>query len=283
MFRGVRRCWHCWRRKQDYQEKWPDLPVCHLVYYEDDPGRAPFIVFIDCEDDLDWKRDDPPDGEPAPTEDDKLLCEVRHEVAFLESEVTNWPRDLKLSIKRMLGEAIASALKSQQKRAMDIIERAKELLIQKRPEVSRYWTLQACITAGGLAGVAGATATWKSPAVIAALGATPHLLFLAFCSGAIGALFFVILRLGSDHVDPSAERRLHFAEGLARIVAGGIAGLMVGAMVKLGVVLPVFSQPGATTLAVCTAAMLGGASERLVPGILAKMESQEAKTKGGNP
>ena len=49
----------------------------------------------------------------------------------------------------------------------------------------------------------------------------------------------------------------------------------MGGMVKLGLILPVFGQTGTETLAMCAAAMIAGASERLAAGIVTKVENNE--------
>jgi len=46
-------------------------------------------------------------------------------------------------------------------------------------------------------------------------------------------------------------------------------------MVRLGLILPVFGQAGMETLAMCAAAMIAGASERLAAGIVTKVENNE--------
>ena len=84
------------------------------------------------------------------------------------------------------------------------------------------------------------------------------------------------MRFGKQpRVDSTAEKHLHYLEALARIVGGGIAGILVGSMVKLGLFLPVFGQTGMETLAMCAAAMIAGASERLAAGIVTKVENNE--------
>jgi hypothetical protein len=115
------------------------------------------------------------------------------------------------------------------------------------------------------------------------VGSTPYLLSLCFWAGCTGALLFVVFRLGTQpRVDSTAEKNLHYLEAVARIVGGGIAGVLTGGMVKLGLILPVFRQAGMETLAMCAAAMIAGASERLAAGIVTKVENNET-TKPENP
>ena len=60
-------------------------------------------------------------------------------------------------------------------------------------------------------------------------------------------------------------------------MAGGIAGMLTGAMVKLGLFLSIFNQDKMLPLAMCTAAMIAGASERLAAGIITKVESNTSE------
>ncbi len=207
-------------------------------------------------------------------------------IALLEPIAHNWPDDLKLSAKRLLGEAIVSELEGDGVGANTAIANAHAYFKHKSTQVSRYWTLQACLATGGLMALLGIIAALLRIRLGEALGQLPFLLALCFCAGCIGAVLFVVLRLGKQpHVDSTAERHLHYMEGAARIIGGGIAGILVGGMVKLGLVLPIFGKAGEETLAMCAAAMLAGASEHLAVGIITKVESNDItnkETQNGN-
>jgi hypothetical protein len=195
---------------------------------------------------------------------------------LLEPIAQNWPDDLKLAAKRLLGEAIVSVLEGDTAGAESAVANAQRYLKNKSKQVSRYWTLQACLVTGGLAALAGIDEAIARTQIIGYIGRTPFLLSLCFCAGCIGAVLFVVLRFGKQpNVDSTAERHLHYLEGIARIVGGGIAGILVGGMVKLGLILPIFGQSGMESLAMCAAAMLAGASERLAAGIITKVENNE--------
>jgi hypothetical protein len=101
-------------------------------------------------------------------------------------------------------------------------------------------------------------------------------MMLCFFVGCVGALLFVVMRFGKPpKVDSTAEKHLHYLEGCARIVGGGIAGILGGSMVKLGLIFPLFIQTNKETLAMCAAAMIAGASERLAAGIVTRAENNE--------
>jgi hypothetical protein len=251
--------------------------VRHLIYHHEHPTNGEFIVFLDKQLDVDWETDDKFDQYIDATGTMKAdLRKILHLVALLEPVAQNWPDDLKLSAKRMLGEAIVSVLEGDTDVAAKAVKSAKDFMMIKSKQVSRFWTLKACLFTGAVAAVLGTVVVVFRNQIIGFIGQTQFLLSLCFFAGCIGALLFVVLKLGKQpNADSTAERHLHYLEGVARIVGGGIAGVLIGGMVKLGLILPVFSQAGMETLAMCIAAMLAGASERLAAGIITKVENNE--------
>ena len=274
-------CWlTSYKYKQDYEIKWPELPVYFLIYYTDDPIKGSFIVFIDCSIDLDWKRDDLCVEYAASNGFEDNIPKILNIASTLEAYVINWPNDLKLSAKRLLGESLVQAFKGDKLSAHEAIENANKFIIEKRIEVSRFWTLKACVVSSFCAICLGIISIWQCNYIIDLLGKTTYQLILAGSAGSLGALLSVIMRLNSFFFDASAERFLHNVEGVTRVIAGGISGILVGVLVKLGVFLPVFSQTNHLTTALCAAAMIAGASERLVPAIISKVESNGSIQEG---
>jgi len=265
--------------KESYSIHNPAVEVKYLIYHRDDPNDGEIKVFVDNALDLEWECDDKAgkliDVPPLKVAVRKIL----NGVADIEPVAHNWPDDLKLTSKRLMGEAIASVLRDDVEGAEVALENAKKYVRGKSKQVSRYWTLQGCLIVGGLAAIAGLIEIVSRAWVTAQIGRIPFLMTLCFWAGCVGALLFVVLRFGTPHkVDSTAEKHLHYLESLARIVGGGIAGVLVGGMVKLGLILPVFGQTGMETLAMCAAAMIAGASERLAAGIVTKVENNETAT-----
>ena len=250
--------------------------VKYLIYYNLNNEEGEAVIFVDTELDLDWelsgKLSEIVDQEPFR----KPFTAIVGKIAALEPIAHNWPCDLKLTSKRLLGEALASILRKDIEGANAAIDHAQQYIKAKSRQVSRYWTLKACLIAGSLSAVAGVLDVLARDLITERIGPTAFLLSLCFWSGCIGALLFVVLRLGgTQKVDSTAEKHLHYLEAVARIVGGGIAGILVGGMVKLGLFLSLFGQTGKETLAMCTAAMIAGASERLAAGIVTKVENHE--------
>jgi len=250
----------------------------YLIFHRNDWNDGECLVYVDKQCDLEWECDDEADAKLKPIEE--LLGKIQNGVASVEPIAHNWPDDLKLSTKRVLGEALARILQKDADGALEALSHAKSFVKTKSRQVSRYWTLQACLVAGGIAAVLGAIEIALRQWFEAVLHQMPYLLSLCFWSGCIGALLFVILKIGSERkVDSTAEKNLHHIEGISRIVAGGISGVFIGAMIKLGLVLPVFAQTGMETLAMCAGAMIAGASERFAAGIITSVENNNTKEK----
>jgi hypothetical protein len=252
--------------------------IKHLVFQRNHPTDGEVLVYVDQELDLEWECDDIAEAVLQCSEAD--IGRIQNGIASLEHFAHNWPTDLKLSTKRMLGEAIARVLQKDFAGADQALKQAKEFVKAKSQQVSRYWTLQACIASGAVAAIMGLIEIGFRPAFESALSRSPYLLSLCFWAGCLGALLFIILNLGKGpKVDSTAERHLHYLEGISRVVAGGIAGVLVGAMIKLGLFLPVFSKAGMESLAMCAAAMIAGASEKLAAGIITSAENNKMNQK----
>jgi hypothetical protein len=253
-----------------------ETDVLFLIYQQTDEQGGELYVYVDPEIDLEWGCNNAfskaLDVDPLKTN----IRRVSNEIALLEPIAHNWPPDLKLAAKRLLGEAIVSATLGDEVGAAGAIAKAKNFLKLKSKQVSRFWTLKACLLTGAAALVLGALDVIFRNQIIGGIGRMPFLLSICFCAGCVGAVLFVVLKFGKQpNADSTAEQHLHYLEGAARIVGGGIAGVLVGGMVKLGLILPIFSQAGMESLAMCLAAMVAGASERLAAGIITKVENHE--------
>lgn len=270
--------------KSTYALNGRESDIKYLIYHHTDSADGEVVVFIDNDLDLDWECDDKAgvmmDAMPFKTSFRKIL----NSIAMLEPIAHNWPDDLKLTSKRLLGESVASALRGDVDGALDAIENARKYIKTKSRQVSRYWILQSCVITGVLAGIVGFIHLTARSCIVDLIGKMPYVFSLCFWAGCVGALLFVVLRLGHQPlIDSTSERHLHYLEGIARIIGGGISGVLVGAMVKLGIILPVFGQTGMEVLAMCAAAMIAGASERLAAGIVTSVENDgTSKREGSN-
>ena len=82
--------------------------IKYLIFHRNDDKAGESLVYIDNQGDLEWECDDEADQNLKTIEE--ALGKIQNGVASLEPIAHNWPTDLKLGTKRVLGEAIARIL-----------------------------------------------------------------------------------------------------------------------------------------------------------------------------
>jgi hypothetical protein len=93
-------------------------------------------------------------------------------------------------------------------------------------------------------------------------------------AGSCGALLSVIARTGQLKFDSSAGELLHYLEGVSRIWAGALSGILIALAVKSEFILAPLMRGGHTFTVTMLAAFVAGAGERLVTSIISKFEHQ---------
>lgn len=91
--------------------------------------------------------------------------------------------------------------------------------------------------------------------------------------GAIGAIISVISRGDALNFDANAGKDIHFTEGTARIVVGIAGALLVSLAIKGGILLSGVKFQGSHFAVLLAFAIVAGASERLVPNLIGKIEN----------
>ena len=225
-----------------------------------------FIVYLDDDDYVEWVVTDRYVGWSDKT------GEVLNRVSLLEAvPVSELRQEQVVAFRRLLGEAVARVLDNSNVRtAMDILNKAEEYVNAKNGEVSRRWYLTSAGVSGAVAIMFG-LAIWIFRDRVAALAGPGFLnLSLGFAAGGVGALVWVIMRVGKSACDPAAGRKLHYMEAGARIIVGGIGGLLV----TLGVMGRVFfpSVQGGELPLILLLGLVAGISERFVPNLVRNVE-----------
>ena len=113
----------------DSPESWKQLPIRYMI--RSVTGEQHYIVFIDHACDIDWMSNFP-EINSKKSNSDISFSSVLNEAAFLEITVKSWNYDLKLLIKRMIGESIACALDGDLSGAKDALEKANVLIEKKK-------------------------------------------------------------------------------------------------------------------------------------------------------
>ncbi len=262
--------------KQDYEREWEDLKIKYLILASKDR----YVVFIDDENDLDWKTSDKFDETEFTNEIKRAFYEVKNEIDSTENIPCNL-LDTKtiINFKRQVGEALVRAFEQDYENAKKMIKIARDYVIKRNVEQSRYMYLSSsALTASGFF-VLGIILWLLRYCFLELVGETVFFLILSFISGAIGALLSIILRLGKTEIDFNASPKLHYLEGASRILAGMISGFLIALTIKAGILLPIFTKMESTHLAMILGGLAAGSSERLAPSIISKLDGPQNSNK----
>lgn len=252
---------------RDIASQWPGRDVDFLILSGEN-----FIVFLDSELDVDWASAAQYDA----TFTDEQTRELR-EVLNLAAAVECIPnshlrKDVRLNFKRMIGEGVARALDRYFEGAKKILEEARLYIEARNVESARYWQLCTACSSGVLIGVSGLILwsfrnfffrSWTEPT---------YFLVLAGGCGSIGAVLSMIFRMGRSFPTSDAPRTLHIAEAISKVMAGCISGLLAAGCVQIGLIIPA-DKTGHMFGTMLVLALTSGASERLAPSIISKLES----------
>ena len=255
--------------QQDYERDWDNLPIKYLILSSKDR----YCVFIDHENDIDWKTSDSFDINELNSSVIKEFNEVKNEIDSTESiPCGHLDEKIVISFKRQVGEALVRALERDFENAKIMIKSAREYIVNRNTEESRYLYL----TSSGITVIAfvfvGVIFWLIKSFIIGNIGESAFYLFLSFITGAVGAFLSIILRMGKTTFDFNASKKLHYLEGVSRIIAGMISGFLIALSIKSGILLPVFNKMESTHTAMILGGLVAGSSERLAPSIISKLD-----------
>jgi hypothetical protein len=248
------------------KERWPEMDIKYLVLEEDD-----FMVCIDSEMVVDWNTNEKFQGHKDETKHNGVL----NRMALLESiPIYALHEQIRLSYKRMLGEAIARSLSGDYNNALNILDAAETFITSRNGELARTWYLSASGVTTGLLVLLSLPLWFGRVTVKCMIGEVLFWLMIASIAGAVGAMFSVIMRMGNAKLDCSAGMKLHILESISRIAAGMISALLVGLTIYSGVLLPALAQTGNKRAFIVLAALVAGASERWAPSLIEHVEKR---------
>jgi hypothetical protein len=107
-------------------------------------------------------------------------------------------------------------------------------------------------------------------------------IFIGAMMGSLGALLSIASRTEDIHLDPVAGPKIHKFEGMVRVGVGMSGAFFVALSIKANLLLGVFQSWPRPFLALLTTCIVAGASERLVPGLIKKMEGSLSREKRRN-
>lgn len=252
---------------RDYEKDWPGLPIKYLILASNE-----YIVFIDHENDLDWKTSDAFDAIQLPQDSKKSLNHVKNQVASLESIPCNeLEENIVINFKRQIGESLVRAFEQDYDNAKHMLTLAKEYITNRNVEQSRFMYLVGSGSFTLLILVLSGLFWLCRTSIIESIGMTVFYLVAAFLAGSVGAFLSIILRIGKTNMDYNARRKVHYLEAVSRVFAGMISGLLIALCIKSGIIVPAFTKIQSTHIAMVLGGLIAGSSERLAPSIITKL------------
>ena len=154
-----------------------------------------------------------------------------------------------------------------------LIDFAKSYIVERNAEKSRYlYLLSSGITT--LIFVFIGIISWVIRDIaIEIIGPTAFYIWLSFLIGSLGAFLSITLRIGNTNLDFNANKRLHYMEGISKVLAGMISGLLVSLCIKTGLIFSIADKTEHLNLIMILGGLIAGSSERLAPSIIKKLET----------
>lgn len=260
------------RPEADYYSKWSHHRIGTIIRICDD-----FIVHIDKDGKLDWEvaaaNDSTSSSTPARQ---KELGQVFGEIVVCESaSFSGYSPEHALQYKTMLGEAYVHWITGDALTSRKLVAAARDYYRERSEETSRGWYLQTTALATGPFLLIGVFAWLMRLEIAALIGQSALNIILAACTGAIGALFSVIVRSGKLQVKASAGRSLHVLEAVSRVCVGAISGVIGYLALTSELILPNLLKNTHRAEILCLVALAAGAGERMATSIISKFESIE--------
>jgi hypothetical protein len=246
----------------DSLAKWRHLGVTekNLVY-----SCSNFVVFLDCELDVDWESD--PSYDIATLNSifqNPLWGKIDGERAELEAiEMAHLRQSQKVGFRRQIGTGMCLALSGQLEGALKAMASARAYIGKCNREISRTWILLSASLATLV------TTVLLAVGFIFISSVSRQELIVAAIAGTLGSWVSISSRLSSLAVEPGDGWLLHLSETGRRIVLGAVAGPLVLLGARQGLVLTYFAHAG-----FAGAALVGVASgilERLLPEMAGKL------------
>ncbi len=255
------------RPPRDFVVQWPACDVHYLILSAED-----FIVFLDKDLDVDWsttKQWVDPGGD---------LGEILIRAAAVECVPNDHQKaNIRLNFKRMIGEGVARALEGECETAKKILDQAQLYIDARNVEKARYWQLCTACSLGIILGLCGLALWSLRNSVSQKCGEPAYFLVLAGIAGSVGAVLSMIFRMGNSSPTSEAPKSLHILEATSRVLAGCFSALLAAGAVEIGLILSTLAGHEQLHSVMLLVGFASGASERLAPSIIARIESGSAE------
>ena len=236
-------------------------------------NKGQYVVFLDRLHTIDWETSKDYDANNGETKEDR--SKVLAEVEWLQHQpsvpiIDKSRRDGFISL---LAECWCYALDGCFEIADNHLKRAEQYLSDRKTETSRKWQLISCFSIVCVFLIGALIANRCFPVTSVFKEWTTYMLF-----GTLGTALSLIINSNARTYNCESGKLLNFLEILSRLIASLLSCLVVVLLFNLNIIFTALkdNHSGETLKLLC---VIAGFSERLIPSILQKMESSEAKEK----
>lgn len=214
---------------------------------------------------------------------------------ILRSEINglleSWEKDQQKQIhgfERMQAAALIAGLEGDVDGAETVLQSIRQRIVDERTSWARSIYMRAaayaCLIAIALSVVLSRTWIWDR--LISFRDDYAQILWLAFAVGTVGAFFSIAIGINERTIRIDLRNRDNIWDAALRIVIGGISGTALVALLHKQIVIfgingHHFSVTPKDWEMVMLAAFFAGFSERLVPDLLVKAQTETSKDQGG--
>lgn len=185
-------------------------------------------------------------------------------------------------MRRKLAEAVGRLLDDRSVvHANQMLNIAAAFLHARSLERARIWYLRTMLVATSVFLIFGLL-FWKYKAgFLSYMGFSPGAadVIVGLSMGSLGALLSVLLRSNRLPVDPSAGARVHYFEGVMRVLVGALAGAIFIMAVKTNILLSTLNDSSNSLTLLMLLSLVAGASEQLLPNLISRFSSVLEKPK----
>ncbi len=231
------------------------------------------IVFLDPEYSVQWSVTSKyfEDGGEYP----ELFGLVSNQIAELESltDTVDLTRSQLRAYRRLLGEAVSRMLDDEKDEVIkDGITRAEKFLRERMEESARVWYFKSASITAAIAFFLALIYT-----IVGSIYPTELIfgsnLVIDASMGALGAILSIFQRFQGHLVNPSAGKRIHVFEGSIRVIVGVVSALLVAVVLQSKIIQINVNDKQNETMAILAFCLVAGASERMVSGLITRVES----------
>ncbi|EMO72420.1 hypothetical protein [Leptospira santarosai] len=257
----------------DYIKLWPDIKVKFLILATEE-----YIVFIDKDNDLDWITTEQYDKKGT-----LKKAECRNILNQVAMEECNTPPylsvEVRMKYKRLLGDAIASALKKNYDIGLSTIESSKAFIIARNDEHIRleYFISQTFVVLA--LSLILFTIWFNKLCFIDYVGLNLFNIAYVAIMGGYGSYFSTLIRLGDMHFDITSGVLIHRINALITIVLGLFSGIIIILAFETKTFASFIKLENSIYLYYSFIGFIAGISERLIPSIISKAEEKSINSR----